>query len=76
MYEALTNSKLLYALSAIPIPKHMYDRIDVSYLEGSRQILNFKTTFGQMQDAEARTNSNLKPMEAISKESITKKKQR
>ena len=76
MYEALISSKLLYALEAIPIPKQMYDRIDASYLKGFRQILNFKTTFGQMQDGEARTNSNLKLMEAISKELSTKKKQR
>ena len=50
MHEALIASKLLYALEATPIPAPMYDRIDASYYKGLRQILNFKTTFGQQQE--------------------------
>ena len=58
MYEALISAKLLYALETLPIPQNMYDRIDASYYKGLRQIMGWKTTFGQMEGGEDRTNTN------------------
>ena len=58
MYEALIASKLLYALDAVPIPEPMDDRIDAAYFKGLRQILDFKTTYGQQQEGQVRTNRN------------------
>ena len=45
-------------MEAIPIAEPMYDRIDASYYKGLRQIMNFKTTFGQQEDGQERTNTN------------------
>ncbi len=58
MHEALIASKLLYALEAVPLPEAMYDRIDAAYFKGLRQILDFKTTYGQQQEGQERTNTN------------------
>ena len=58
MYEALISAKLLYALEALPIPQNMYDRMDASYCKGLRQIMDWKTTFGHMEEGEDRTNTN------------------
>ena len=74
MYEALIASKLLYALEALAIPEPMYDRIDASYFKGLRQILNFKTTFGQQQQGQARTNKNKTPIEKVNAELTRVKK--
>ena len=57
MYEAVVSSKLLYALEATPIPNNYYDKIDAAFFKGIRQILNIKTTYGQMQAGEDRTNT-------------------
>ena len=73
MHEALIASKLLYALEAIPIPEPMYDRIDASYYKGLRQIMNFKTTFGQQSEGKERTNTNELLIEKINIE-LTKVK--
>ena len=48
---------MLYALEALPIPSNYYDKIDAAYMKGIRQIFNIKTTFGQMQAGEERTNT-------------------
>ena len=58
IYEALISSKLMYAMETVPIPEGWGDRIDAEYLKGIRQILDMKTTYGQMQEGNARTNSN------------------
>ena len=57
MYEAIVSAKLLYALEATPIPKNYYEKIDAAFFKGIRQILNIKTTYGQMQSGENRTNT-------------------
>ena len=36
----------------------MYDRIDLAYYKGLRQIVDWKTTYGQMEDGEEITNAN------------------
>jgi hypothetical protein len=58
MYEALISAKMLYALETLPIHQNMYDRIDAAYYKGLRQIMDWKTTFGQMEEGEDRTNTN------------------
>ena len=74
MYEGIVSAKLLYALEAIPILKNYYARIDASYLKGIRQILGIKTTFGQQESGQERTNTNAKVIEQLNKELSTKKK--
>ena len=76
MYEALASSKLLYALESLPISTQMYNRIDAAYLKGLRQILEFKTTFGQKQSGESMTNSNQELIRKLSEELSTRKKKR
>ena len=67
-YEAVIGSKLIYALEAIPIPKNYYDRIDAAYLKGLRQIMEYTTTYGQMQAGQSRNNTNEELIKDINKE--------
>ncbi len=64
-YEALTGTKLSYALETLPIPEAMYMKIDAAYFRGLKQILQMDTTYGQMQHGANRTNTNEEPCTQI-----------
>ena len=63
MYESLIASKLVYGMETLVLPKGWDSKIDAAYLKGIRQILGLKTTYGQMQAGEDRTNTNQKVLE-------------
>ena len=74
MYESLISAKLLYALETLPIPQNMYDRIDAAYYKGLRQIMDWKTTYGQMQEGEEATNTNEKLIQELNKVAASRKR--
>ena len=74
LHEGIVSAKLLYALEAIPIPRNYYARIDASYLKGIRQILGIKTTYGQQEAGQERTNTNATIIGLTNKALSTKKK--
>ena len=55
IHEALVATKLMYGLETAALPKGWEDRIDAAFMKGIRQILNLKTTYGQMKEGHERT---------------------
>ena len=45
-------------METLPIPQSMCDRIDAAHYKGLRQIMDWKTMYGQMQGGEDRTNTS------------------
>ena len=68
IHETLIATKLMYGLETLALPKGWEDRIDAAFMKGIRQILNIKTTYGQMQTGEERTNTNNYVIEQINQE--------
>ena len=56
----------MYAMETVPIPEGRGDRIDAEYYKGIKQILELKTTYGQMTEGETRTNTNEDIMKQLS----------
>ena len=56
--DAVIRSKLLYGLDTAQLNESQMQRIDLFQLKGLRKVLNMKTTFGQMESKEDRTNNN------------------
>ena len=56
----------MYAMETVPIPEGWGERIDAEYYKGIRQILEIKTTYGQMKEGKARTNTNEDIMKTLS----------
>lgn len=74
MYDAIVGSKLTYALHTLPIPERAYKRLDAFYFKGLRQIMGWTTTYGQMQQREQKTNTNVAQLKAVNNELKNNKK--
>lgn len=52
------KAKLLYGLESIELPQGVLKKLQTFQVKGLRQIMGMTTTFGQMQQGSARTNTN------------------
>ena len=52
MYEAVVTSKLMYALEVTPLTNGDNNSLNACFFKGLRQIMGFKTTYGQMFNGE------------------------
>ena len=68
MYEAIVTSKLMYALDVTPLTQGDRSSLNACFFKGLRQIMGFKTTYGQMFNEEEKSNTNKKLMEEVNKE--------
>ena len=55
MYEAIVTAKLLYALDVTPLTENDRNSLNACFFKGPRQIMGFKTTYGQMFTGEEKT---------------------
>ena len=54
MYEAIVTAKLLYALDVTPLTENDRNSLNACFFKGLRQIMGFKTTYGQMFNGDLR----------------------
>ena len=63
MYEAIVTSKLLFALDVTPLTENGRNSFNACFFKGLRQIMGFKTTYGQTFSGDEKSNTNKKLME-------------
>ena len=74
MYEAIVTAKLLYALDVTPLTENDRNSLNACFFKGLRQIMGFKTTYGQLFSGEEKSNTNKKLMEEVNRELNNKPK--
>ena len=62
------KTKRVYALETAPLTDGLKSNLKVYLFKDLRQSRDFKTTYGQVEDGESRSNTSKKPMEEVNKE--------